>query len=131
MDRYGLLVERDGLSFHTEKFELKKGDTVTLKVQWLKDGKLQVVQTGKGVIGSENAKTKTAKEVALFNGKDFTGWEGLISQYWSVKDGAIVGSTLPGVAPFNTFQCSKNRYRDFELQHAHTERGASGTGLLE
>jgi hypothetical protein len=50
---------------------------------------------------------------ALFNGKDLDGWEGL-TQYWSVKDGAIVGRTEkdPG---FNTFLCSKNTYKDFEL----------------
>ncbi len=50
---------------------------------------------------------------AFFNGKDLDGWEGL-TQYWSVQDGAIVGRTEkdPG---FNTFLCSKNKYKDFEL----------------
>ena len=50
---------------------------------------------------------------AFFNGKDLEGWEGLM-QFWSVKDGAIVGETKkdPG---FNTFLCSKKKYKDFEL----------------
>jgi hypothetical protein len=50
----------------------------------------------------------------FFNGKDLDGWEGL-KEYWSVKDGAIVGYTSrdPG---FNTFLCSKKKYRDFELK---------------
>jgi hypothetical protein len=50
---------------------------------------------------------------SFFNGKDLTGWEGL-KGYWSVKDGAIVGTTAedPG---FNTFLCSRRPYRDFEL----------------
>ena len=50
----------------------------------------------------------------FFNGKDIDGWEGL-SQYWSVKDGAIVGSTHPDGLKFNTFLCSKKPYKDFEL----------------
>jgi len=50
---------------------------------------------------------------AFFNGKDLDGWEGLM-QFWSAKDGAIVGETKkdPG---FNTFLCSKKKYKDFEL----------------
>src|SRR5260370_20214720 len=50
---------------------------------------------------------------AFFNGKDLTGWEGL-SNYWSVQDGAIVGATPDGLK-FNTFLCSKKKYKDFEL----------------
>ena len=50
----------------------------------------------------------------FFNGKDFTGWEGLTDKYWSVKDGAIVGATPEGLS-FNTFLCSKKKYKDFEL----------------
>jgi hypothetical protein len=52
----------------------------------------------------------------FFNGKDLTGWEGLLDQFWSVKDGAIVGSTAPNGIKFNTFLCSKKKYKDFELQ---------------
>ncbi|MCX6956730.1 MAG: DUF1080 domain-containing protein [Verrucomicrobia bacterium] len=38
----------------------------------------------------------------LFNGKDLTGWKGL--DFWSVKDGAIVGQTTPAHAvSANTF----------------------------
>jgi Domain of Unknown Function (DUF1080) len=51
----------------------------------------------------------------FFNGKDTQGWEGL-KEYWSVKDGAIVGSTLPDGLKFNTFLCSKQKYKDFELR---------------
>jgi hypothetical protein len=49
----------------------------------------------------------------FFNGKDLTGWEGLM-KYWSVKDGAIVGYT-PEDPKHNTFLCSKKKYKDFEL----------------
>jgi hypothetical protein len=52
----------------------------------------------------------------FFNGKDLEGWEGLLKEYWSVKDGAIVGSTFPDGLKFNTFLCSKRKYKDFELK---------------
>jgi hypothetical protein len=58
-----------------------------------------------------------AGDGVLFNGKDFTGWEGLIEKHWSVKDGAIVGTTFPdGHKGPNTFLCSKNKYKDFEMK---------------
>lgn len=41
-------------------------------------------------------------------------WEGL-SQFWSNKDGTIVG-TAPADLKFNTFLCSKKPYKDFELK---------------
>jgi hypothetical protein len=56
------------------------------------------------------------KKSEFFNGEDFTGWEGLTDKFWSVKDGAIVGSTLPKGNRFNTFLCSKKKYKDFELK---------------
>jgi hypothetical protein len=51
----------------------------------------------------------------FFNGKDLTGWEGL-NQYWSVKDGALVGASPAEGLKFNTFLCSKQKYSDFELK---------------
>jgi hypothetical protein len=51
---------------------------------------------------------------SFFNGRDFTGWEGLIDQFWSVKDGALVGHAAKPL-PFNTFLCSKKKYADFDL----------------
>ena len=50
----------------------------------------------------------------FFNGKDLTGWEGLL-EYWKVEDGAIVGTTPKEGQKFNTFLCSKAKYKDFEL----------------
>ena len=51
---------------------------------------------------------------SFFNGKDLRGWSGL-KEYWSVKDGAIVGFT-PRDPGHNTFLCSDKPYRDFELK---------------
>src|SRR5712692_5574478 len=50
----------------------------------------------------------------FFNGKDLSGWDGL-PDYWNVKDVAIVGAT-PNSLKFNTFLCSKKKYKDFELK---------------
>jgi hypothetical protein len=61
--------------------------------------------------------------VPFFNGQDLTGWRGL-RNCWSVKDGAIVGAS-PSGSRFNTFLCSENTYRDFEL-HFHVK--LTGTG---
>jgi hypothetical protein len=55
----------------------------------------------------------TAKS-GFFNGKDLEGWEGL-TEFWSVKDGALVGKAPAEGLKFNTFLCSKKKYTDFEL----------------
>jgi hypothetical protein len=52
---------------------------------------------------------------APFIGKDLAGWEGLIGEHWSFKDGALVGLAPRGLK-FNTFLCSKKKYGDFELK---------------
>ena len=64
----------------------------------------------------------------FYNGKDLSGWEGLLDQFWSVKDGAIVGSTGPKGNNFNTFLCSKKKYKDFELQFQVKLTGKGWTG---
>jgi len=50
---------------------------------------------------------------STFIDKDLSGWEG-IKEYWKYEDGAVVGYTTkdPG---FNTFLCSKKKYKDFEM----------------
>ena len=56
------------------------------------------------------------KPVTLFNGKDFTGWEGDTEKTWKIEDGCIVGGTLDAVVPRNEFLCTKKTYADFELK---------------
>jgi hypothetical protein len=53
------------------------------------------------------------KDTGFFNGKDLEGWEG-VAEYWSVKDGAIVGHP-PKDPGYNNFLCSKKKYGDFEM----------------
>ncbi len=65
---------------------------------------------------------------AFFNGKDLAGFEGLIDQFWSVKDSAVVGASPKEGLKFNTFLCSKKKYKDFEMsfQVKMTKTGNSG-----
>jgi 3-keto-disaccharide hydrolase len=56
------------------------------------------------------------KPVHLFNGKDFTGWEGDTVKTWRIEDGAIVGGSLEAVVPRNEFLCTTKTYGDFELK---------------
>ena len=79
-------------------------------VAWAWAGLLALGGAGRG----GEAPAATSKDTAgFFNGKSLDGWEGL-TEYWSVQDGAIVGSTPMGLK-FNTFLCSKKKYTDFEL----------------
>src|SRR5437588_1546911 len=67
----------------------------------------------------------------FFNGKDLSGWEGL-TEYWSVKDGALIGSTpAPDGVKFNTFLCSKKPYRDFELSFQVRLKGGEGNSGVQ
>jgi Domain of Unknown Function (DUF1080) len=60
------------------------------------------------------AKTGDDASTDFWNGKDLEGWE-CLPEYWSVKDGAIVGTAPAEGIKFNTFLCSKKKYKDFEL----------------
>src|SRR5262249_21825194 len=58
-------------------------------------------------------------------------WEGLISDYWSYKDGALVGNTFPKGLKFNTFLCSKKKYKDFELSFKVRLKGGAGNSGVQ
>ena len=62
-----------------------------------------------GLVATSQAADESS---AFFNGKDLDGWEGL-TQYWSVQEGAIVGKAED--LKFNTFLCTKKKYKDFDL----------------
>lgn len=70
-----------------------------------------------GLLGMVLAGTaSSADPPPLFNGKDLDGWDGLIKEHWTFKDGELTGSTFPKGVGFNTFLCSKKKYKDFELK---------------
>lgn len=56
------------------------------------------------------------KPVALFNGKDFTGWEGHTNKYFSIENGVIIAKNSKENAPkVSTYLLTKKKYRDFRL----------------
>jgi hypothetical protein len=63
-----------------------------------------------------------------FIDKDLSGWEGLIKEHWSFKDGELAGTTFPDGGTFNTFLCSKKTYKDFELKFQVKLTGKGWTG---
>jgi len=69
-----------------------------------------------------------AARADFFDGKTLDGFEGL-TEYWSVKDGAIVG-TSPGIN-FNTFLRSKAKYKDFEMKFQVRLKGGKGNSGIQ
>src|SRR5687768_11371112 len=61
------------------------------------------------------------KPVQLFNGKDFTGWEGNTGEggtpkYFSIKEGVIVARNEADNAPkVSNYLFTKKKYRNFRL----------------
>ena len=79
-----------------------------------------------GLVG--NGRAEDPSKSTFFNGKDLKGWEGRL-EYWSVSDGAIVGSTPEGLK-FNTFLCSKQKYTDFEMSFkVRLKNGGGNSGV--
>jgi hypothetical protein len=65
---------------------------------------------------AEEKDEKEKTEPAAFINKDLSNWEGLIKEYWTWKDGVLVGNTGEKGIKFNTFLCSKKKYKDFEMK---------------
>ena len=57
-----------------------------------------------------------AEPVKLFNGKDFTGWEGDTKKTWRISKGVIEAGDLDEKVPRNEFLCTTKTYGDFELK---------------
>jgi hypothetical protein len=69
------------------------------------------------------------KKTESFIAKDLSNWEGLIKEFWTYKDGELVGYT-PKDPGFNTFLCSKKKYRDFELKcKVRLKNGDGNSGI--
>jgi hypothetical protein len=83
-----------------------------------------------GVLISFSA-VQAGSEKSFFNGKDLAGWEGLLDEFWSVKDGAIIGTGGDKTIPFNTFLCSKKKYKDFEMSFQVRLKGGKGNSGVQ
>jgi hypothetical protein len=70
------------------------------------------------------------KKTDAFVPEDFSGWEGMIKEFWTVKDGALVGNTGEKGIKFNTFLCSKKKYKDFEMKfQVKLDKGVGNSGI--
>ncbi len=70
------------------------------------------------------------KKSDAFVPEDLSGWEGMIKEFWTVKDGALIGNSGEKGIKFNTFLCSKKKYKDFELKfNVKLDKGAGNSGV--
>jgi hypothetical protein len=76
-----------------------------------------------------NIEVKELPPESLFNGRDLSGWEGQRG-VWQVKEGVIFASTFPGARKLNTFLCSKEKFKDFELEFDARVRGGNNSGVM-
>lgn len=53
---------------------------------------------------------------AIFNGKNFDGFDGDTVNIWHIKDGAIVGGHLDKYLPENEFLATTKSYKNFKLK---------------
>ena len=58
---------------------------------------------------------KADNSVALFNGKDLSGWHTRDKGTWRVEEGALTGGSLKHIVPRNSFLISDQRYQNFDL----------------
>ncbi len=59
---------------------------------------------------------ESEQPVKLFNGKDFSGWEGHTDKYFSIKDGVIIAKNgAEDAPPVSTYLFTTKDYRNFRL----------------
>lgn len=66
-------------------------------------------------------------------GDDFlakNNWEGL-TEYWKVDGNTVTGTTPQDGLKFNTFLCSKGKYKDFELKFQVRLKGGVGNSGIQ
>ena len=88
--------------------------------------KLTLIVGGLLILGISPG-SRAGSSAAFINDK-LEGWEGLM-EYWTYKDGALVGATPKGLK-FNTFLCSKKKYGDFEMSfQVRLKNGDGNSGV--
>jgi hypothetical protein len=56
------------------------------------------------------------KEIPLFDGRTFKGWEGDTNKSFRIEGGAIIGGTLKARIPRNEFLCTERPFTNFVLR---------------
>lgn len=57
-----------------------------------------------------------AKQVRLFDGQTFTGWQGDTLHAWRIQDSALVGGSLSRTVPHNAFISTAKSYTHYVLR---------------
>ncbi|HLW66270.1 MAG TPA: protein kinase, partial [Gemmataceae bacterium] len=105
-----LHVKRDNLEFETDKFILKKGDTVTLKVEYLDGGQVQVTQNGKRIGGAGVAKAGQGRGGPPPGLRTIPGWGEVLDPDGDCKiDGADTKVALQIPGKFHSIDGRGNR----------------------
>ena len=71
-----------------------------------------------------------AKEVSLFDGRTFTGWDGETNKAWRIEKGAFVGGSLKDKVPRNEFLRSTRPYTNFVLRVKFKLLGTAAGGFI-
>lgn len=66
------------------------------------------------------------KEIRLFDGKSFAGWEGDTLKTWRIQDGALVGGSLSQTVPHNEFISTTTSYSNYVLKLKFKLTGGEG-----
>jgi serine/threonine protein kinase len=118
-----LSVVKDGFKTFGDEVKLEDGGRQILTVRF------ERTPSRPAISKLPPASTPADGFLPLFIGKDLTGWQGN-PQLWSVQGGALVGSTFPKGIGYNTFLCSKETYKDFELKfQVYLKDGNGNSGV--
>lgn len=68
--------------------------------------------------------------ISLFNGKDYSGWEGDIEWFY-IQQKSLVAGSLGRAIPQNEFLCTKESYSDFTLKAKFKIVGEQSNGGIQ
>lgn len=75
---------------------------------------------------SKPSSVDQAKEILIFDGKTFRGWEGDTNKTWRIENGALVGGSLENKVPHNEFICTERQFTNFVLRIKCKLEGTEG-----
>jgi hypothetical protein len=77
--------------------------------------------------GPDDLPPKPRKQIKLFDGESFRGWEGDTQKTWRIENGAFVGGNLNESVPHNDFICATQQFKNFDLR---LKVKLAGTGFV-
>lgn len=87
---------------------------------------IQCKEASKTNINGSDKGDQRGKEISLFDGKSFKGWEGDTIKTWRIENGSIVGGSLAETVPKNDFLVTTRRYSNFVLRLKFKLTGTEG-----